>query len=86
MAPGDRARVLAEFVPAAVPDCDSIFRRSLPECQEEVDFSRILLYTEGIGTFPKKQIVDITIVIVSAAPPPAHEMHFWEPFPIFSSN
>merc|ERR1711928_96583 len=35
VAPGDRARVLAEFVPAAVPDCDSIFRRSLPECQEE---------------------------------------------------
>merc|ERR1712218_246477 len=36
VAPGDRARVLAEFVPAAVPDCDSIFRRSLPECQEEL--------------------------------------------------
>merc|ERR1712173_434822 len=35
VAPADRARVLAEFVPAAVPDCDSIFRRSLPECQEE---------------------------------------------------
>merc|ERR1712047_169859 len=35
VAPGDRARVLAEFVPAPVPDCDSIFRRSLPECQEE---------------------------------------------------
>merc|ERR1712122_3945 len=35
VAPGDRARVLAEFVPAAVPDCDSIFRRSHPECQEE---------------------------------------------------
>merc|ERR1711922_108817 len=34
VAPGDRARVLAEFVPT-VPDCDSIFRRSLPECQEE---------------------------------------------------
>merc|ERR1712071_337041 len=32
VSPSDRARVLAEFIPA--PDCDSIFRRSLPECQQ----------------------------------------------------
>merc|ERR1712071_598595 len=32
VSPADRARVLAEFIPA--PDCDSIFRRSLPECQQ----------------------------------------------------
>ena len=34
VSPADRARVLAEFIPA--PDCDSIFRRSLPECQQAV--------------------------------------------------
>merc|ERR1711962_74164 len=31
--PSDRARVLTDFVPA--PDCDSVFRRSLPECQQQ---------------------------------------------------
>merc|ERR1712105_334929 len=31
--PSDRARVLTEFDPA--PNCDSIFRRSLPECQQK---------------------------------------------------
>merc|ERR1711962_889357 len=31
--PSDRARVLTDFVPA--PDCDSVFRRSLPECQHQ---------------------------------------------------
>merc|ERR1711990_1335792 len=33
--PADRARVLSEFVPSAVPNCDSVFRRSLPECQQK---------------------------------------------------
>merc|ERR1711981_2081 len=27
--PADRARVLSEFVPSVVPNCDSVFRRSL---------------------------------------------------------
>merc|ERR1712177_143332 len=31
--PSERARVLTDFVPA--PDCDSVFRRSLPECQHQ---------------------------------------------------
>merc|ERR1712062_740578 len=33
--PADRARVLSEFVPSVVPNCDSVFRRSLPECQQK---------------------------------------------------
>merc|ERR1739842_217789 len=37
VSPADRARVLSEFVPSAsaVPNCDSVFRRSLPECQQK---------------------------------------------------
>merc|ERR1712080_9737 len=31
--PAPSPRVLTDYVPA--PDCDSIFRRSLPECQQE---------------------------------------------------
>merc|ERR1712106_93203 len=33
--PADRARVLTESGPSAVPKCDSALRRSLPECQQK---------------------------------------------------